>query len=98
MRLNSLLKHRDNALNPRLEESLEFLRGPDFIPAESQPARLEFSPADSRLHFQYPTPRPCDFAENNMVYGRLYRCAGRWQERPTVILLHGAGGDPDYHF
>ena len=30
--------------NPRLEEALQFLKGPDFIPAESQPARVEFNP------------------------------------------------------
>jgi len=25
--------------------------------------------------------------ENNIVYGRLYRCAERWQERPVIVLL-----------
>jgi pimeloyl-ACP methyl ester carboxylesterase len=34
-------------------------------------------------------PNPGPFAENNTVHGRLYRCAERWQERPTVLLLHG---------
>ncbi len=63
--------------------------GPDFIPAESEPARVEFSPSPSGLHFRFPTPRPCGVAENNIVYGRFYRCAGRWQERPMVVLLHG---------
>jgi len=79
----------------RLEESLQFLNGPDFIPAESQAAQVEFN---DRLHFRFPTPRPSDFTENNVVFGRLYRCAERWQERPVIILLHGGGGDPDYHF
>lgn len=77
--------------NPRLEESLQFLKGPDFIPAESQPARVEFNPDKSGLHFRFPTLRPGDFAENNVVYGRLYRCAQRWQERPLIVLLHGGG-------
>jgi hypothetical protein len=75
--------------SPRLEEALQFLKGPDFIPAETQPALLEFNPDKSGLRFQFPTPRPCDIAENNLVHGRLYRCSGRWQERPTIILLHG---------
>lgn len=82
-----------NAQKPRLEEALEFLNGPEFIPAESQPARVQF---DGPLHFHFPTPRPCDFAENNIVYGRLYRCGDRWQERPMIILLHGGGGFPDH--
>jgi pimeloyl-ACP methyl ester carboxylesterase len=73
----------------RLQEALQFLMGPDFIPAESEPARVEFSPSPSGLHFRFPTPRPCGVAENNIVYGRFYRCAGRWQERPMVVLLHG---------
>lgn len=80
-----------NGRNPRLEESLQFLKGPDFIPVESQPARVEFNPDESGLHFRFPTPRPCDFAENNIVYGRLYRCAERGQERPVIVLLHGGG-------
>ena len=97
-RVKSLLKRHDHAPHPNLEEALKFLKGPDFIPVESAPARLEFNPAQSGRHFRFPTPRPCKFAENNVVYGRLYRCAGQWQERPAIILLHGAGGDPDYHF
>jgi pimeloyl-ACP methyl ester carboxylesterase len=87
-----------NLQNPRLEEALEFLKRPECIPDESQPARVEFGPDASGMHFRFSTPRPGDFVENNIVYGRLYRCAGRWQERPAIILLHGSGGFPDYHF
>jgi dienelactone hydrolase len=89
------MRCRDDGRNLRLEEALQFLKGLDFIPAESQPARVEFN---GPLHFRFPTPRPCAFAENNVVYGRLYRCAERWQERPVIVLLHGQGGEPDYHF
>jgi len=32
---------------------------------------------------------PDKFVENNIVYGRLYRCAERWQERPVILLLDG---------
>src|ERR1035441_9961415 len=90
------IRLRDNGRNPRLGEALQFLKGPDFIPAESQPARVEFNHDNSGLHFRFPTPRPCGFAENNVAYGRLYRCAERWQERPVIILLHGGGGFPDH--
>jgi hypothetical protein len=71
----------------KLEEALEFLNGPDFIPAASVPAQMEFSGPRA---FKFRTPRPCEDAENNIVYGRLYRCAERWQERPVIILLDGA--------
>ena len=80
--------------NSRLEESLQFLNGPNFVPNESEAGRIEF---DDSLNFHFPTPRPSDFAENNTVYGRLYRCAGHWQERPVIVLLHGGGGEPDYY-
>ena len=70
-------------------EAIQFLKGPDFIPGESQPARVEFNRDKPGLNFRFPTPRPSSFAENNVVHGRFYRCAGRWQERPAIILLHG---------
>ena len=70
----AMLEPPPHAQGPRLEEALEFLRGPDFIPVESQPAGVEFNPGKSG-HFRFSTPRPCSSAENNVVYGRLYRCA-----------------------
>jgi pimeloyl-ACP methyl ester carboxylesterase len=82
-----------NDLNSKVEEAIQFLKGPDFIPAESQPAQVEFNGA---LHFTFPTPRPCEFMENNVVHGRLYRCAGRWQERPVIILLPGWNDSATY--
>lgn len=71
----------------KLEEALEFLNGPDFFPAASDPARLEF---DGQRHFKFSTPCPSEDEENNIVYGRLYRCTERWQERPVIILLDGS--------
>jgi pimeloyl-ACP methyl ester carboxylesterase len=96
-RMACLLNGSRNSQHPRLEEALAFLKGPDFISVESEPAQVEF---DSKLgaEFRFPSPRPCDFTENNTAYGRLYRREERWQKRPAIILLHGAGGDPDYHF
>jgi len=40
--------------NPRLEEALGFLKGPEFIPDDSQPARVEFN---GSFHFRFSTPR-----------------------------------------
>ena len=71
----------------RLDEALEFLNGSDFIPAARNAAQIEF---DGPRNFKFPTPRPSQDEENNIVYGRLYRCAERWQERPVIILLDGA--------
>jgi hypothetical protein len=85
----------DYLQSPRLEEALKFLQGPDFIPADSRPAQVEF---DGALDFHFPTPRPCELAENNVVLGRFYRCGGRRQDRPTVILLPGSGDFLNYNY
>ena len=94
----SVMMPSDSMQHPRLEEALEFLKGPEFIPDESQPARLEFDPEESGMHFRFPSPRPGNCAENNIVYGRLYLCGERWRERPVVILLHGSGDSLNYKF
>ena len=67
--------------NWKLDEALEFLNGPDFIPAASNAAQIEF---DRPRHFRFPTPRPDKVEENNTVYGRLYRCAERWRWTVTI--------------
>jgi pimeloyl-ACP methyl ester carboxylesterase len=82
-----------NDLDSKLEEAIQFVKGRDFIPAESQPAHVEF---DGALHFRFPTPRPCEFVENNVVHGRLYRASERWQYRPTIILLPGWNDSASY--
>ena len=73
----------------RLDEAIQFLNGPNFFSDESQPARIEFGSDKSAVDFRFPTPRPSSFAENNIAYGRLYRCEESWQKRPTIVLLHG---------
>ena len=87
------MPHPDGDLG--LDEAIQFLNGTDFMPAESQPAELVF---DNASHFHFPTPRPGAFAENNVAYGRLYRCAERWQKRPAIILLHGRNDSFSYQF
>jgi hypothetical protein len=41
------------------------------MPSESEPAKIEFNRDKPGVHFKFPTPRPCEFAENNIVDGRL---------------------------
>ena len=77
---------RPDGRDARLAEAQKVMDSPDFIPAEVEAAKVQFTGAVG-LHFE--TPRPGAFAENNTVHGRFYRCAERWQERPTVLLLHG---------
>jgi dienelactone hydrolase len=79
----------------KLTEAVGFLNGPHFIPATSKPAELQFA---SSIHFTFPSPRPCEFAENNVVHGCLYRRAKDWQKFPTIILLHGGGDSLGYRY
>jgi pimeloyl-ACP methyl ester carboxylesterase len=79
---------------PRLEEAVQFLRSADFVPTDSQPAQVEFT---GPLHFRFPTPQPCEFPENNVVHGRLYRCGEQWRERPVIILLPGYNDSASYN-
>src|SRR4026208_2342003 len=83
-----------NQDNPRLEEAVQFLNGPDFVPTDSQPAQVEFK---GRLHFRFPTPRACNYTENNVIHGRRYRCGERWKERPVIILLPGFNDSASYN-
>jgi dienelactone hydrolase len=85
------MPHPDGNLG--LDEAIQFLNGPDFMPAESQPAQLVF---DNASGFHFPTPRPGAFAKNNLAYGQLYRCSERWRERPAIILLHGRNDSNSY--
>lgn len=88
-----------NKTNPQLEDVVRFLKGPDFLPADSQPAWVEFDSDPAKVgHFRFPTPQPSDFPENNVVYGRLFPSSKRWQERPTLILLHGSTALTGYRF
>jgi dienelactone hydrolase len=87
-----------NERDLKLEQAVQFLNGPDFIPAESQPAQLAFGADAPGGRFRFPTPQPCEFAENNVVYGRLYRCADALQERPVIVGLHGGGDFPGNQF
>jgi pimeloyl-ACP methyl ester carboxylesterase len=94
----SMWRDAANERDLKLEQAVQFLNGPDFIPGESQPAQLDFGPDAPGGRFRFPTPRPCEFAENNVVHGRLYRCADAWQERPVIVLLHGGGDFPGHQF
>jgi pimeloyl-ACP methyl ester carboxylesterase len=94
----SVWREAANERDLKLEQAVQFLTGPNFIPAESQPAQLDFVPGASGGRFRFPTPQPCESAKNNVVHGRLYRCADAWQGRPVIVLLHGGGDVPGNQF
>jgi len=86
IRLAAARMPKADGRSANLQAARRFLQSPDFISAQSDPAKVEFSAGD---RFRFSTPRLGPFTENNVVHGRLYRCAERWQEHPTIILVHG---------
>jgi dienelactone hydrolase len=79
----------------RLAEAQQLIARPDFIPAQAEAAKVQFSDA---IQFHFETPQAGPFTENNTVHGRLYRCTERWQDHPTVLLLHGWNDAINHHF
>ena len=76
----------------KLEEALEFLNGPDFIPAASDPARVEF---DGPREFKFSMPRPGKVEENStksaiwLIFRQAIVAQGRRMAGPpTRQVLH----------
>ncbi len=59
------------------------------------PADLTFT--NSR-EFRFRSPVETPWAENNLVYGKLFRAGREWQHRPSVLLLHGWNGELGYRW
>ena len=78
-----------------LAEAQAMIASAEFIPPRVEAAKVQFAGAEG-FHFETPWPGP--FAENNTVHGRFYRCGQQWQQRPTVILLHGWNDVTDHYF
>jgi dienelactone hydrolase len=85
---------RPDGRDSRLAEARRVIDSPEYIPAEVEAAKVQFTGAG---RFCFETPRPGAFVENNTVHGRLYRCAQRWQEQPAVLLLHGWNDVINHH-
>jgi hypothetical protein len=64
--VGAILPRSANERDLKLEQAVQFLNGPNVVPAESQPAQLDFMPDASGGRFRFPTPRPSEFAENNL--------------------------------
>jgi dienelactone hydrolase len=86
---------RLNGRSANLDEARAFLESDDFISREVAPAKVKFG-SGPRLTF--PSPRPTAYLENNVVHGRFYRAERLWQERPTMILLHGWNDVMDHYW
>jgi pimeloyl-ACP methyl ester carboxylesterase len=62
----------------------------DFVEA---PADFAFGPRNT-FHFTSPVVSP--WQHNNTVHGRFFRAADRWQDLPTMVLIHGWNAEIGY--
>jgi hypothetical protein len=70
-------------------------RGSLFEKEVTTPTDLTFF-GSTGLRFTSPHASP--WPENDAVFGRLFRAAGDWHERPTVVLLHGWNAELGYRW
>lgn len=76
-------------------EARSLLEQPDYF----EPAtRVPEVTRHGRTRLSFRSSHLTPWAENNQVWGRLYRAGGgeRWRERPAVVLLHGWNGEWQY--
>jgi dienelactone hydrolase len=78
-----------------LEEAVEFLGRDDFFLPVVEPAQVEFT---SKQAFRFMSPMRSDSETNNTVRGHFEPAAKNWQERPSVILLHGWNSELQYQW
>jgi dienelactone hydrolase len=77
------------------EEAAAFLHAPNFFCPQLDPARLEFH---GKTSFQFPSSVHSDSRCNELVRGRWEFAATVWQQRPSVILLHGWNAELQYQW
>jgi dienelactone hydrolase len=78
-----------------LQEASELLRRGDFFSPAVEAAAVEFT---SKSMFRFPSAIRTDSDSNNIVRGHFEVAAKNWQERPSVILLHGWNSELQYQW
>src|SRR5438046_867259 len=77
-------------------EAENWLNDPKFFSGSEGPVpQIAFtSPHD----FEFRSPVVSRWAENDRVFGKLFRAGADWQKRPSVILLHGWNAELQYRW
>ena len=76
-------------------DASEFLRRSDFFSPSVDAAAVEFT---SKTAFRYPSAIQTDSTNNNMVRGHYEPAAKNWQDRPSIILVHGWNSELQYQW
>ncbi|MDB6028545.1 MAG: hypothetical protein JWM68_4768, partial [Verrucomicrobiales bacterium] len=81
---------------PLAEEAIELLKHNDFFCDFAKPPSELLWLSDTRLQFTSQVYTP--WQEANIVHAQLFRCPGKWQEKPTVVLVHGWNDEFGYRY
>lgn len=88
------LSVRGGGVEKQAARAAELLQHPDFL-GDFVAAPEDFRFVSKRA-FQFTSPVESPWRRNNTVHGRLFTAAPRWQDRPTVVLLHGWNAETGY--
>ncbi len=78
-----------------IPEALDLLTRPYFFTPQVEPAVMAFH---GKNKFTFPSPTPDRSVDNNRVPGRCELVGKDWQERPSIILLHGWNAELQYRW
>src|SRR5438128_842254 len=87
IQLARLSVHRGDGTDEGVGAAQSLLDHADFFGGVAEPPG-DWQFVDERA-FKFTSSVPTPWPENRIVHGRFFRCETRWQERPSVILLHG---------
>lgn len=80
---------------PHGAEAAQFLARSDFFAPGQAPAALKFTGSSS---FEFPSCVRTGSVTNDLVRGRCEFATREWQQRPSVILLHGWNASLQYQW
>lgn len=94
IQLARLSVHSGNGTDEHVTAAQSLLDHPDFFcDFVEAPRDMRFL---SEREFTYSSALGTPWRENNVVHGRLFRSRARWQDKPTIILLHGWNAETGY--
>jgi dienelactone hydrolase len=87
----SMLKQPPTDVPTRAREAEALLQHADFFGNDLPVPAVRFH---SATDFEFTSPVSTPWPENNTVPGKFYRAATHWQDKRSVILLHGWNSEP----
>ncbi|MFN7139686.1 MAG: alpha/beta hydrolase [Limisphaerales bacterium] len=85
---------KPNSHSPRCEEAYELLFREDLISAPVLPPKELNWRSEEEFEFRSCVSSP--YPENDIVYAKLHKTGQDWQQRPTVVLIHGWNDEIGY--